>query len=72
MYCDGLLLRLLPVFETNVMGGAGVKGGGARGNMGVVVIGVGMRHASDDLLAEVVLESASLIRVCTFEASTCI
>lgn len=68
MYCGWLLL--FP-FETKVRGTDEVKGGGAKVNVGVVVV-VGRRRGcgSGGLLSVVALDSASLILVCTLDAST--
>ena len=49
----------------------GVKGGGAKGNVVVVVVGSRRGCGSGGLSSVLVLDSASLIRVCTFDASTC-
>lgn len=66
---------MLP-FETKVIGGAEVRGGGVRENDVVVAVLLGLveedgcRDGSSGLFPAPVLASASLIRVCTFDTTT--
>jgi hypothetical protein len=65
-------LPLPPPFVAKVMGGrAGVKGGGARGKVADVVVVVGGRRCgSCGPVSGLSFDRASLIRVCTLDAST--